>query len=892
MKQIYLYIRMLTAWLLLMLPLAARAEWNPFVMNFDRKILGRNLQTWQVQAYNDRWVYFANRGGMLQFDGSAWERFPLHNHSEVRSVYPSANFGRIYVGGINEYGYYAPADDGTLVYTCLTDSLPAEFCEVGNVWGIHESDNILYFQGDGRVVKCVNGHFSLLEAPGKINCSRVVNGILYIGTGEGVWFLVGNTFFPLQGGEALRGMRIAGIAPYKGRVLIATALHGLYLSDGHTVTPLPTGAEAFMADNEVYCLAVREAQIAVGTIRHGIVWIDTERGRLRYFNEDTGMQDNTVLCLSFDAMGNLWAGLDAGIDYLWLNAPLTNLYTRNHFFGTGYAAAVLADDLYLGTNRALYVTSHPVPCTRSPLDITLVPSSSGQVWDLCRVGDELFCAHDRGLYLVSGRTLHRLSDLQGVWTCQLVKGRTDALYVGAYDGLYVFTRQDGRWTMHHKVEGIKDSFHYFRQQSERLLWLVQDEAVICFELTPDLKAVKNRQLEASLPPDVAAQFHCKELRKALAHPIAQLFDPVGSMPAFIPTEDGRAIIPHEDGFALYTPQDTLSIDRQPHPFRIKRMYVTTPVDSLVYTDNFIDRKYAPRLPYALNSVRFEFTLLDPTLAQGIRFRYRLNKGAWSEVTGLDRKEYSGLHEGHYTFEVQTLLPGGEVDTDTLTFTVLPPWYRSVWAWIVYILLFIWLVRRAFRWDALRMQRKQQMAVAQKELEMAVVTQRYEQEKVRRDEQIEQLEREKLEHELEHKSQEMMNLMIGMKRKNEVLSEVKAELQKVMQALKSGPTGEAKQLLLVMNSKIDENIQSDEVLHRIEEQFDLLHNDFMKRLHERFPDLSNNEYMMCAYLKMELSTKEMAPLLGISVRGVETLRYRLRKKLGLEREESILDFLNQ
>jgi DNA-binding CsgD family transcriptional regulator len=51
-------------------------------------------------------------------------------------------------------------------------------------------------------------------------------------------------------------------------------------------------------------------------------------------------------------------------------------------------------------------------------------------------------------------------------------------------------------------------------------------------------------------------------------------------------------------------------------------------------------------------------------------------------------------------------------------------------------------------------------------------------------------------------------------------------------------------------------------------------------------------MMCAYLKMELSTKEMAPLLGISVRGVETLRYRLRKKLGLEREESILDFLNQ
>jgi DNA-binding CsgD family transcriptional regulator len=878
--------------MLLMLPLAVRAEWNPFVMNFDRKMLGRDLQTWQVSPFDDRWVYFANRGGMLQFDGTAWERYPLHNRSEVRSVYPSSSFGRIYVGGINEFGYYTPSADGLLHYTCLTDSLPAEYREVGNVWGIHENDNILYFQGDGRVVKCVNAKYSLIEAPGKINCSSVVNGILYIGTTEGVWFLVGNTFFPLQGGEMLKGQRIAGLAPYHGGVLIATALQGLYLSHDQRVEPLATGADAFMSENEVYCLAVRGDQVAVGTIRHGIVWMDTANGHLRYLNEDTGMQDNTVLCLSFDAIGNLWAGLDAGIDYLWLNAPLTNLYTRNHFFGTGYAAAVQGANLFLGTNRGLYVTSHPVRSTNRPLDITLVPASSGQVWDLCRMSDELFCAHDRGLFEVSDRTLHRISDLQGVWTCQPVKGRSDALFVGAYDGLYVCLRQDGHWTLHHKVEGIKDSFHYFRQQTDRLIWLVQDGAILRFELTPDLMSLQSCRAESSLPAEIETQFHLTELRRASTNPVGQLFEPVGSVPLYIPLDDGRAIIPHEDGFALYTPGDSVLMDRHPHPFRIKRMYVTTPGDSLVYTDNFLDRKYTPRLPFSQNSVRFEFTLLAPSLMQGVHFRYRLNRGAWSEISELDRKEYSNLHEGDYTFEVQTLLPNGEVDTDSLSFTILPPWYRSAVAWIVYVLLFAWLIRLAIRWDTRRMQRKQQMAVAQKDLEMAVVTQRYEQEKERRDEQISQLEREKLEHELEHKSQEMMNLMIGMKRKNEVLGEIKADLLKVVSALKGEPAREAKQQLLVINTKIDDNIQSDDVLSRIEEQFDLLHNDFMKRLHQRFPDLSNNEYLMCAYLKMELSTKEMAPLLGISVRGVETLRYRLRKKMGLEREESILEFLNQ
>ena len=127
---------------------------------------------------------------------------------------------------------------------------------------------------------------------------------------------------------------------------------------------------------------------------------------------------------------------------------------------------------------------------------------------------------------------------------------------------------------------------------------------------------------------------------------------------------------------------------------------------------------------------------------------------------------------------------------------------------------------------------------------------------------------------------MANLMINFVRKNEMLTEIKSEIIKVASSLRGEGAREGKQLLLVINSKIDSNIQSDEVLKRIEDQFDLIHNNFMKRLHVRHPDLSNNERMMCAYLKMNLS-----------VRGVETIRYRLRKKFGLEREDSLTDYLS-
>lgn len=94
--------------------------------------------------------------------------------------------------------------------------------------------------------------YTAIEMNAKIDCSNMVNGILYIGTDRGVWLLVGNTFFPLQGADALASKRIRGIIPYKKGVLVVTAYNGLYYCDGRTMEPFITGAEEFMRENEVF----------------------------------------------------------------------------------------------------------------------------------------------------------------------------------------------------------------------------------------------------------------------------------------------------------------------------------------------------------------------------------------------------------------------------------------------------------------------------------------------------------------------------------------------------------------------------------------------------------------------------------------------------------------
>ena len=73
-------------------------------------------------------------------------------------------------------------------------------------------------------------------------------------------------------------------------------------------------------------------------------------------------------------------------------------------------------------------------------------------------------------------------------------------------------------------------------------------------------------------------------------------------------------------------------------------------------------------------------------------------------------------------------------------------------------------------------------------------------------------------------------------------------------------------------------------------FDHVHANYLSNLKDRYPNLSPSDLKLCAYLKLNLSSKEIAQLLNITPRAVEVSRYRLRKKLGLKPEVNLFDFL--
>jgi DNA-binding CsgD family transcriptional regulator len=118
------------------------------------------------------------------------------------------------------------------------------------------------------------------------------------------------------------------------------------------------------------------------------------------------------------------------------------------------------------------------------------------------------------------------------------------------------------------------------------------------------------------------------------------------------------------------------------------------------------------------------------------------------------------------------------------------------------------------------------------------------------------------------------------KKNEFLSTIKTELQE------NNNPSDLKKVIKI----IDNNINNTDDWKLFKEAFDNADKDFLKLVKERHSSLTPNDLKLCAYLRLNLSSKEIAPLLNISPRSVEVKRYRLRKKMDLPPKTSLTNYI--
>jgi DNA-binding CsgD family transcriptional regulator len=353
----------------------------------------------------------------------------------------------------------------------------------------------------------------------------------------------------------------------------------------------------------------------------------------------------------------------------------------------------------------------------------------------------------------------------------------------------------------------------------------------------------------------------------------------------------------KEGFVHYDPDIKINRDANIKT-HIRRFSITSNGDSTLFYGNYVRNgkitnaqgKSTVELPYEQNSVNFTYAATSYESDGEVKHQYYLEKfdKSWSEWTEQAQKEYTNLREGTYVFHVRSKNVYGEISTEaTYRFAILPPWFRTRLAYSAYsifTLAFLFsgfvLLDRKYKKERQVMVLNQEQELIKKDTEMEMLAQKSQEE-------ITRLENEKLEAELRHMNKELGTSTVLILNKNEFISKVKDHLKTISH--KTGDEAASKELSKIVHD-IEGNLSSDEDWEHFQVHFDKVHGDFSRSFRSKYPNLSPQDMKLSAYLRMNLSTKEIAHLLNISVRGVEISRYRLRKKLQLDRNLNLQEFI--
>lgn len=359
-------------------------------------------------------------------------------------------------------------------------------------------------------------------------------------------------------------------------------------------------------------------------------------------------------------------------------------------------------------------------------------------------------------------------------------------------------------------------------------------------------------------------------------------------------DNQNILIGGKQGFIHYQPSLDLPRTDEPRTFfkqiRNQGINGTVIFSGHGASDGSVVKAKEETFPYSQNSFLFEFGTAHYPSGNEIQYQYFLENydQDWSAWTLEEKKEYTNLREGDYVFKVRAKTVFDEVSKPVeFRFTVKPPLYRSTFAYILYGFSLVAFLFSGFKWlderhkyQTLKLEQEKEMELRQKDDVIETITLQSEQE-------IMKLKNDQLQAQIEFKNQELTSSAMNLIQKNKLLTNIKSSLKSLME--ENGSQELNTQLNRLVRS-IDKDLEGVEDWSAFAESFDQVHGKFITRLKEKFPELTPQEIKFSAYIRMNLNTKEIANLLGISVRGVEIGRYRVRKKLGLSRQDNLSDFL--
>lgn len=905
----------------------------PLKSHFTSEDYKGSIQNWSFDQDANGILYVANNEGLLEFDGYKWKKFKVPFSTKIRAVKVDSK-NRIFIGGQNQIGYFKNTIKG-FEFTSLLENVEPSLKEIAEIWKIIEIDSNVFFNTENKLLVFNGESIKKLEAPGFLLGSfKHRNKLLAQFYAEGLFEFTNGNFQLIKGSKSISDVIVGifenGIEDYY------ISKSGLIYKSKNLNIPFKDYSKKIGSINAIIKLS--NGNYAVGTQNNGLFVLNSNFTIKHHFTKNNGLSDRTVKSIYEDNFNNLWIALNNGLDYLEVSLPFSLLNQEVGIEGAGYAAHSFNKTIYLGTNNGVF-TKNLFLKKQPSSSYKFISGSEGQVYNFSQIKDNLILNHNKGAFLIKDNYLEKFHDI-GSW--KFIETSDPNLILGGdYQGIRYFKKRNGTWNRIGEIPNLNESSRVLEFENDSTLWMTHGfKGAYKIELDSNMQVKNDIQhftKHSGFPSNIlisaymlngkliftsesgiynfnkdslsftlnsffnemVGEEHVSELAASKNNAIyyiqnkelgvikeksygqfykqKDIFKHINKfinddLPNISIINEQNILIGAKEGFIHYNPLEEHHVNKN-FKVLIRSVEIIKSKDSI----STIHPSFTKSLElHSDQNIKINYASPYFDGYEDILYSYKLSplNETWSNWSSSNEKNYEHLPYGKYTFEVKALNLYGDVSKiSNFSFEVLAPWYATQTAKLIYfgigLALFILIPTIQGR---------------KHKTEKLIITKEKEKEIKIKDKEIDKLHNENLQTELNLKNDQLTSITMQLLKNKEFIQNVQEKIGDTLDK------GASKQDLRRLMKTIDQELSDEDYWNKFAYHFDQVHGNYLEKLSNNNIRLSPREIKLAAFLRMNMSSKEIAKFLNITIRGVELARYRLRKKLNLKREQNLVEFL--
>jgi DNA-binding CsgD family transcriptional regulator/ligand-binding sensor domain-containing protein len=917
----------------------------PFITSFNITELGvRNVE--QLKQAENGLYYMATSAGLLETDGVNHFLYRKGKLTNLSSIYVASD-KLIYSAGIGGFGLWEKNEYGRFEYTSLhyvaptkEDYLQPTFNNIVS----HENQIVFKSQDQMFFFDPKDGSITTLKAPEYYKNIFKTSSYLFFSDFQGsIYTIQGDDMTLFEDFKQIKS-ELVNVFEITQNNYVFVFKNGQVWSKKGTSTVNIVNLKSIVINAAILN---KNDEIVIGTNQNGIYILDNQYRPKKTIIDTDGLRSNYVKGLYEDAQENLWAIGDKEIHNIKQNDVVHYIKeSKNQGQSHGF---LLHNNIFLNaTNQGLFSTD-----TRSKnSSASLVKNSQGVNWHIEKIDNTIFVGHEKGIYTYErDNSLKLLHAVNGVWNFKQHKSRKDLIYCGTYNGILIFKKKNGKWSFYKRLDGFYDSSRFIEFDNNDL-WVCHPAKGFFklglsanFENITSFEFLKNFNSDDELfynyffklndalifyNPEGFYKYDDTDKAFYKSSAVTEMFEGISDL-SFIKQLDNSlwfstnkhiGLVDFEVRKSIFFKNKKIKTHGDFSKFtRLNQKYVLFNSEDQVFVfneeaiaqknkDSIIQKPLIKTIqfvgindtihhsffqgniksfPYANNSILIQ-TQLPKYLGSSTHVvEYKVNdEGKWLEADDNLVIKVNGLETNSYEVFVRTSDQMGSFSEEMLIpFKIKPKWYLSGAAFSIYFLITIGIILFIVITQEARNKKKRERLLKKEKRKQKERISRLEVQKLKDEKTMLALEQDKLQLEIKNRNQELAFSTYTNIKKNDLLINLKNHIFKLNDVKKE------KELSPKMKSivkRIDVELKETYDWVKFEFHFKKSNPDFFSKLDDLHPDLTPNDIRICAFIKLNIPTKQMASLLNINPKSLEMTRYRLRKKLGLAARSNLYNYI--